>query len=127
LPGDARVRRARVPPPAASASLAPGRHAIALDQVRDGDGWRVNAECDGTRLVSVLEPKEWDPGTGSTGGGYYPLSEQFAPERPVILFHRRFTGPRDDRGQSAVPEGPTAGVMLWIEPDAATRPAPTAR
>ena len=43
------------------------------------------------------------------------MSEQFAPERPVILFRRRFMGPRDDQGRSVVPEGPTAGVMLWIE------------
>jgi hypothetical protein len=87
-----------------------------VDQFRDGDGWRVDAECDGTRLVSATELKEWDPGTGSTGGGQHQVSEQFAAERPVILFHRRFMGPRDDHGRSAMPEGPTAGVMLWIEP-----------
>jgi hypothetical protein len=33
------------------------------------------------------------------------------------------------QGRSAMPEGPTAGVMLWIEPDPgdAARPAPAAR
>ena len=117
------------PVPSASAPLAPGRHVVAVDQVKDGDGWRVAADCDGTRLVSVTEPKGWDPGTGSEGGGNYPVSEQFAPERPVILFHRRFMGPRDAQGQAATPAGPTAGVMLWIEPDAgaAASPARAAR
>jgi hypothetical protein len=115
------------PPAAASAPLAPGRHVVAVDQVQDGEGWRVDVECDGTRLVSVPEPKGWDPGTGSTGGGLYPASEQFAAERPVILFHRRFMGPSDAQGRSVMPEGPTAGVMLWIEPDAGARPAPAAR
>jgi hypothetical protein len=115
------------PAPAASALLPPGRHVIAVDQVKHGDGWRVGAECDGTRLVSMTEPKEWDPGSGSTTSGNYPVSEQFAPERPVILFHRRFMGPRDERGRSSTPNGRTAGVMLWIEPVAADapRPAPT--
>jgi hypothetical protein len=116
------------PRPAASAPLAPGRHVIGVEQVRAGDGWRVDAGCDGTRPVSVPEPKGWDLGNGSTGGGSYPVSEQFDPERPVVLFQRRFMGPRDDQGRSAMPEGPTAGVMLWIEPDAgAVRPAPAAR
>ena len=116
------------PSPVASAPLAPGRHVLAVDQFRDGDGWRVDAECDGTRLVSMTEPKGWDPGSGASGGGSYQVSEQLAPERPVILFHRRFMGPRDDRGRSTVPEGPTAGVMLWIEPDArAAGPAAAAR
>jgi hypothetical protein len=118
-----------IPPAAASAPLAPGRHVVAVDQVKDGDGWRVDVECDGARLVSVAEPKGWDPGVGSAGGGNYPASEQFAADRPVILFHRQFMGPRDDRGRSSVPEGPTAGVMLWIEADdgAAARPSSAAR
>lgn len=107
-----------IPPPAASAPLAPGRHVVAVDQLKDGDGWRVVAECDGARLLSVAESKEWDPGSGSMGGGNYSLSEQFAPDRPLILFHRRFMGPRDAKGVSTTPKVPTAGVMLWIEPEA---------
>jgi hypothetical protein len=106
-----------IPPPQASALLSPGRHVVAVDQLKDGEGWRVDAECDGGRLVSVTRPKEWDPGTGSTGGGNYTTSEQLAPDRPVILFRRRFMGPRDSQGRSTTPQGPTAGVMLWIVPD----------
>lgn len=117
------------PPSAASAPLPSGRHVVTVDQVRDGGNWRVEAGCDGTRLLSVKEPKEWDPGSGSTGGGHYPVSQQFVPERPVILFQRRFMGPRDKQGRAATPQGPTAGVMLWIEPEAgeAARPNPTAQ
>jgi hypothetical protein len=118
------------PPVAASAPLTAGRHVIALDQVQDSDGWRVDGECDGTRLVSVREPKGWNPGSRPTGGDYYdyPASVQLPPLPGVILFHRRSMEPRDDQGRPAVPDGPTDGVMLWIEPDAdGAAPAPAAR
>jgi hypothetical protein len=105
------------PPPVDSAPLPPGRHVVSVDQVRAEGGWRVDVECDARRLMSVKEPEEWDPSTGSSGGGNHSTSRQFAPEAPVTLFHRRFMGPRDTQGRATTPTGPTAGVMLWIESD----------
>lgn len=43
------------------------------------------------------------------------VSEQLAPERPVILYHLRFEGPTNNPGSSTVPDGPHVGVLLWIE------------
>ncbi|MHB1561331.1 MAG: hypothetical protein ACYC61_28120 [Isosphaeraceae bacterium] len=108
--------KARFPTPAASAPLSPGRHVVTVEQVRDGDGWRVDAESDGARLVSVTEPKGWDSGNAFSSG-YYEVSEQTAPEQPVILFHRQFMGLSDNQGSATVPDGNYAGIMLWIEPD----------
>lgn len=105
------------PKPAACAPLVSGRRVVALEQLRDGSAWRVDATSDGTRLMSVAEAKAWDPGTGSDGGGHFEVSEQFAGGQRVVLFRRRFMGPRDANGRASTPTGPTAGVMLWIEPD----------
>ncbi|MFO0892382.1 MAG: hypothetical protein U0790_24985 [Isosphaeraceae bacterium] len=104
--------RARAPLPA-------GRHRIALDQQRDKgmDNWRVTVTLDGTKVLDVIEPKDWDPGRGSSGGGQYAISQQFAADQPLVLFRRRFDRPvGQGPGQSATPQGPCEGILLWIEP-----------
>lgn len=106
-----------LPAPATSAPLEPGRHVLALDKIKDGEGWRVDAACDEKGVASVREAKDWDAGTGSSGGGLHSSSSQSPADKPVRLFHRRFMGPRDANGQSSTPEGPTEGIALWIEPD----------
>jgi hypothetical protein len=95
--------------------LEPGEHKLALDQ-RLGDGvWLITVNLNGTRLLSVEEPKEWNSGSGSVGGGHYSQLEELPADKPVILFRRRFTRP-DANGQTTTPTGPTEGLMLWIEP-----------
>lgn len=108
------VDEAGLAPLVQSKPVAAGRHRLALDQVRVKDAWRVTATLDGADLLAVDEPKDWDPGAGSTGGGQYPVSTQFAADKPVVLFRRRFTR-RDSQGRSQTPPGPCAGVLLWIE------------
>ena len=113
IPNDAQP----LPAPTITAPLEPGRHVLALDRVKDGEGWRVDAACDEKVVASAREPKEWDAGTGSSGGGQHSSSRQSPADKPVRLFHRRFMGPRDAKGRSSTPEGPTEGIALWIEPD----------
>lgn len=117
------------PTPAASAPISPGRHIVAVDQVRDGDGWRITAACDGKSVLTIAEPKEWDPGTGASISSDYQVSQQIDPGESVVLFRRRFKGPRNPQGSSTLPQGPTSGVMLWIEPyvPTAAGPAPAGR
>lgn len=118
------------PGPSRTVPMEPGRRVITLDQVKDGDGWRVDVSYDGKVAASATEPKDWYPGTGSTGGGHFSSGRQSAADEPVVLFHRRFSGPRDANGRAPTPNGPADGVVLWIEPVAdppppAAPPGPT--
>ncbi|WP_165075278.1 hypothetical protein [Paludisphaera rhizosphaerae] len=110
------IERNATPSPKVSTPLEPGVHVVALNQVKDGEDWRVDVLCDGTVATSTAEPKDWYAGTGSSGGSRFSTSRQSAADKPVVLFHRRFMGPRDAKGQSTTPEGPTEGMVLWIEP-----------
>ena len=122
------IEERATPPPGVSAPLEPGRRVIALEQIKEGDGWRVDVSCDGKVAASATQPKNWYAGSGSTGGSQFSASRQSAADKPVVLFHRRFMGPPDAKGQSSMPSGPTEGVALWIEPvaDAPAPASPTA-
>ena len=98
-----------------SEAIEAGRHAICLEQQNDNASWLITANWDGSRLLSVHEPKEWNPGSGSTGGGQYSQCTQLAADQPLILFRRRFSLP-SGAGQVTTPSGPTEGILLWIEP-----------
>jgi hypothetical protein len=97
-----------------SRPIKAGRHHLALEQRRDEDAWRVTVACDGTGFLAVEEPKDWDPGIGSSGGGQYSASEQLAADEPAVLFRRRFRR-EVSKGQRKIPKGPTEGLLLWIE------------
>jgi hypothetical protein len=101
-------------PVAKSRPIKAGRHRLALEQRRDGDVWRVTVAWDRTGLLAVEEPKDWDPGVGSSGGGDYSVGEQLAADKPAVLFRRRFTREVSE-GQMTTPRGPTEGILLWIE------------
>jgi hypothetical protein len=106
-----------------STTIEAGRHVLALEQRRDNDVWRVTALWDGMERIAVEEPKDWDPGTGSMGGGQYALSEQLPPDQPAVLFRRRFMR-ADGKGRTTTPSGPTEGLLLWIERTAESRAKP---
>ena len=97
-----------------STPIEAGRHLLALEQRRDNDVWRITAVWDGRERIAVEEPKAWNPGTGSEGGGQYSLSEQLPPDQPAVLFRRRFLH-ADGKGRMMTPLGPTEGLLLWIE------------
>jgi hypothetical protein len=97
-----------------SEPLKAGRHRLALEQRRNKDTWCVTVSWDETGLLAVEEPKEWDSGIGSSGGGRSAVSEQLAADKPAVLFHRRFLR-EVSKGQRTTPSGPTEGILLWIE------------
>ena len=108
-----------VPDPAKSVRLPAGQFRLALMQEKHNGGWRVRVTKDGQDLLTIDEPKEWYPSTGSVGGGHYSTTEQIGPPEHVVLFHRRFTrqvtiGPGTTSSQ--VPKEPSEGVALWIDP-----------
>ena len=56
-------------PPVKSVPIRSGRHQLALLQNRDKEIYRIRVTRDGDELLSMQEPKGWDPGIGSQGGG----------------------------------------------------------
>jgi hypothetical protein len=106
-----------------SRAITAGRHRLALEQQKENDAWRVAVTLDGAVALAAAEPKEWDPGTGSSGGGQYSLSEQFRVDQPTVLFRRRFMR-KDATGLMTTPPGPTEGILLWIEPVTGPDPKP---
>ena len=109
-----------------SGLIGGGRHRLALEQREVKSGWRVVVTSDGAELLAVEELKEWDEGSGSTGGGEYSISTQPPASQPVVLFRRRFSKRvlNGNGSQSSTPQGPTEGLMLWIERVAGSKAGP---
>src|SRR5262249_28837444 len=103
-----------IPSEAQSASIGAGRHRLALEQHQAEDAWRIAVAWDGTALLTVKEPEDWDPALGSEGGGQYSVSDQLGVDKPAVLFRRRFMRESSD-GLMTTPSGPTDGILLWIE------------
>jgi hypothetical protein len=110
-------------PPVQTAPLPPGRHLLALDQEQGPDSWRLTASWDQTGRLTAEEPREWNPSSGSMGGGQHSICTQLPPDQPLILFRRRFTRP-DGKGSFASPDGPCEGILLWIEPISESKAEP---
>ncbi len=91
-----------------------GRHLIELQKSDDEDGWRFTVLVDDRSTLEAKEKPDWDPVRASEGGAEFAICTQLPPDEPVVLYRRRFQR-TSKNGQSVIPEGPTEGVMLWIE------------
>ncbi len=94
--------------------LPQGRMQLELTQNRSGSGWRVTVLQDDREVMAVNKPSEWDAGVGSSGGGLYDRQQEFTVDEQVILMRRRFMV-KSGNNNYDTPQGPTAGVLLWIE------------
>ncbi len=95
--------------------LSAGRHRIEFRQSRKVNCWKFTVMVDDRPSIEAIVDADWDSNHGSqTQTGYGERSVQVAPDKPVILFRRRFMQPTGG-DSSTTPQGPTEGVMLWIE------------
>jgi len=108
------------------APISPGRHEIELLQSEQGHGRKITVTVNDQPLIEVEERPDWiTVGHGSVGGSEIGVCRQLSPDKPVVLFRRRFTR-RSGNRSIITPEG----LMLWIEPVgpsdtvSATRSAP---
>ena len=127
LPPGSTYRRAidatGTPPPSRAVPLAAGRHLVAIEQTRDrSKQWHPVVSTDGKPTIQGAEPPDWTEGTGSTGGGSVPVSQQIPVGQPAAPFRRRCTV-RVGHGPSTVPTTPCAGVLLWIDVEAPPHPS----
>ena len=109
------IDEAGLAPAVKSAPVAAGRHRVELEQTLDNEVRRIAVAWDGTKRREAVEPKGWDPGRGSSGGGQYAVSTQLPADRPAVLFRRKFWALPDAKGRMLTPAGPSEGILLWIE------------
>jgi len=94
--------------------LPEGRVRLELTQDRTDGGWRVTVLQGGHEVMTVDKPSEWDAGVGSSGGGRFDTQQELGADEQVILMRRRFMV-KSANNHFDTPQGPTAGVLLWIE------------
>jgi hypothetical protein len=97
-----------------SAPIKSGKHRIALEWPLKKD-YRVAVTVDGARTVETIEPTAWYSYSGSGSlSGVSSKSEQRPTSQPLELLRRRFIQ-LDAKGRISTPDGPTNGLMVWIE------------
>jgi len=64
-------------------------------------------------VIEESRPKDWEPRSGSSGGGQSFQSQQHDPDEPLVLRRRFMT--RNASGGSSTPKSPSQGVLIWIE------------
>jgi hypothetical protein len=109
------IKGAKTPPPVKSLPLRQGRHQFSLKTTRDAEGWRISVEVDDGSVIEANEPKSWNAGIGTSGGGEIANSTEFAPHKPLILFQQLMLVP--DGAQSWTTPRSGNGIQLWIDRD----------
>lgn len=107
--------------------LPPGEHELELQYEQVDGEWRIAVLVNGQQRLEDVQPKEWHLGRGSSGGSEFSASEQQSLEQPLVLFRRRFMVPVNAAAPSSgatTPQGPSDGILLWIESDNAKQAAP---
>lgn len=94
-------------------SLSPGRHRIELLQSKDKEAPELAVLVDEQAVMETTETSDWDPHHGAMGGENFDICTQRSPEKPVILFRRRFDQLQKDGSYST--RNATNGILLWIE------------
>jgi hypothetical protein len=118
-----RVDKDGLAPVVKSAPIAPGRHRLRMDVRRKGENWQIPVTLDRAELFTLDETKDWAR-SSSTGGGEYSTSTQMAADQPVILYRRRYMLENAPGSGSTTPDGPTEGLVMWIEPVAGAKARP---
>lgn len=98
-------------PAAKGVAIPARRRQVALEQVQEGEVFQIIVAVDGRRVMEVEEPKGWNPESGWSGDGKC----RFDGDNPIALLLRRCFMRPDSLGQFTVPNGPTEGILLWIE------------
>ncbi len=105
------------PPVMKSMPIAPGTHAIAVDQPRVKDSWKGVLTLDGSVQLTIEETKEFSSDSSETSDDIS-ISDQFPSDQPLVLHRCRFSS-----SPSGGTTGPSNGLMIWIEPDPESRRA----
>jgi hypothetical protein len=106
-----------------SAPIAPGRHRLGMDIHQKGENWPIRVTSDGAELLVIEETKDWAR-SSSMGGGDFSTSTKLPAGVPVILYRRRYLLDGPTGIGSNTPDGPTEGLLMWIEPVAGPKAAP---
>jgi hypothetical protein len=98
--------------PTTIAPIGSGKHRIGLEVEEIETGKRVNVFCDGSKLLTIDEPKDWG-GLNWSSYAEFSASEQRPSEKPLAFYRRRYS--QDHDNQLLARKNPTDGILLWIE------------
>lgn len=101
-------------PAVAECNVSGGKHFVELVQSKAENEHLISITLDDQPVINIKESPNWYRGYGSTGGGYFANCEQLPPDKPVVLFRRRFHY-SVKAGQISTFKGTTEGLLLWIE------------
>ncbi len=114
------IPTAPFPPVRKSLPIASGQHRIAVDQRIEKETWKGVVSWDGSKRLTVEEPKEFS-GDSSSTSDEITISEQRSASESLVLSRITFSN-----SSSKTPVGPGApsnGLMIWIEPVPEKKPA----
>lgn len=114
VPPTLRDVRKAVEGPVTTTALPAGRHVVELKSELKENEWLTQVFVDDEPVITVREPKEWNAGRGSSGGGLFSSQADLPPDQPVVLFSRIFMIPEGPMN-SKLPTQPGNGVVLWID------------
>jgi hypothetical protein len=98
----------------ASAPIAPGRHRLTFEQIQNAEARRLTLSCDGARLLETVEDYDKKSFSAWSSHGEFTISIQRPADEPLFMFRRQYFVPRTGNS-SSVTEGPSDGVLVWIE------------
>ncbi len=102
------------------ARLPAGKCRLSLVIHRQPSDWKMSLARDGEELLSITEPRAWNPDLVRTGGPNFRISAQ--PDLPAALLRQRFFQRLGGGSAPVVRKSqPENGVLLWIEAEPAAR------
>ena len=108
-------------PVSKSAPIASGRHRLTLKISQEGEVRRITVVRDEARLLEIVEPKEWEEGRSVSTAWLGASTTRSPADQPFFLIRRLNLLPNAE-GVASAQNGPTDGLLLWIEPTETPKP-----
>jgi hypothetical protein len=110
------VDEKELPEPGGEAEISSGRHTVELLQkkLKDPDGFHLAIQVDGQTVLEAREQADWHPSRGSSDNVGYDQQKQLPVNQPLVIKRRRFMV-QQSKTSASTPDGPTAGILIWIE------------
>ena len=96
--------------------LKPGKHVVEF-QYDVGEQAVLTVHVDGETAIQEIRPKDWKSKSGghTISSSVKPESKSFENDEIVQLIYRRFLTKEKPKGSFSAPDGPGAGIALWVQ------------
>jgi len=94
--------------------LMSGRHNCEFRIKKDSGQYVLEFLVDEKVVLTKIQPTDWNPDRGKSTSGAIGFSQQQPTDQPFQIHRSRFMEPVGEFG-AASPQGPSNGVLIWIE------------